>query len=190
MNFDKISLKFVPKGPINNIPALIRVMTLHRPGDKPLSEPMMARLLENICVTRPQWVNSLKLGHGPLTRYVNFGLHMRRVYRERFPRHQLQRKSLVSDPGIHRGTCVTHVLWCMSGSLTRGGGEVVPGACATRNFTYLLRGPWRSNYIPHKTVGVVTSPSPNLSKREPSCLTNAVCHVWVRCTFVNKELPS
>ena len=27
------------------------------PGDKPLSEPMMARLLMHICVTRPQWVN-------------------------------------------------------------------------------------------------------------------------------------
>ena len=26
----------------------------------------------------------------------------------------------VSDPGMHQGTCVTHVLWCMSGSLTSG----------------------------------------------------------------------
>ena len=62
-----------------------------------------------------------------------------------FPRHRLQRKPLVSDPGMHHGTCVTHVPWCMSGSLTRGGGENVPGipgACATRNFTYLVRGPW------------------------------------------------
>ena len=33
----------------------------------------------------------------------------------------------------------------MSGSLIRGGGENVPGftgACATRNFAYLVRGPW------------------------------------------------
>ena len=29
-----ISLKFVPKGPINNIPALIQIMALHRPGGK------------------------------------------------------------------------------------------------------------------------------------------------------------
>ena len=28
------------------------------PGDKPLSEPMMVRLLIHICVARPQWVNS------------------------------------------------------------------------------------------------------------------------------------
>ena len=37
----KISLKFVRKGPINNIPALVQIMAWHRPGDKPLSEPMM-----------------------------------------------------------------------------------------------------------------------------------------------------
>ena len=37
----KISLKFVPKGPINDIPALVQIMAWHRPGAKPLSEPMM-----------------------------------------------------------------------------------------------------------------------------------------------------
>ena len=37
----KISLKFVPKVPINNIPALFQKMAWRRPGDKPLSEPMM-----------------------------------------------------------------------------------------------------------------------------------------------------
>ena len=50
----KISLKFVPKCPINNIPTLVQIMTLHRPGDKPLSEPMLISLLVHICVTRPQ----------------------------------------------------------------------------------------------------------------------------------------
>ena len=53
----KISLKFVPKDPINNIPALVQMMAWRWPGDKPLSEPMMVRLLAHICVTRPQWVN-------------------------------------------------------------------------------------------------------------------------------------
>ena len=74
----------------------------------------------------------------------NCGLRMRREWRERFPRHRFQRKPLVSDPGMHQGTCVKHVPWCMSGSLTNGGGENVPGipgACATRNFAYLVRGP-------------------------------------------------
>ena len=53
----KISLKFVPMGPINNIPALVQIMAWRQPGDKPLSEPMMVSLLTHKCVTRPQWVN-------------------------------------------------------------------------------------------------------------------------------------
>ena len=32
-------------------------MACRRPGDKPLSEPIMVRLTTHICVTRPQWVN-------------------------------------------------------------------------------------------------------------------------------------
>ena len=52
----KISLKFVPKGPINNIPALVQIMAWRRPGGKPLSEPMIVSLPTHICVTRPQWV--------------------------------------------------------------------------------------------------------------------------------------
>ena len=52
------SLKFVPKGPINNILALVQTMARRRPGDKLLSERMMVRLPTHICVTRPQWVNS------------------------------------------------------------------------------------------------------------------------------------
>ena len=55
----KISLKFVPKGPITNILALVQIMAWRRSGDKPLSEPMMVSLLTHIYVTRPQWVNSL-----------------------------------------------------------------------------------------------------------------------------------
>ena len=35
----KISLEFVPKGPINNIPALVLIMAWGRTGDRPLSEP-------------------------------------------------------------------------------------------------------------------------------------------------------
>ena len=38
-----------------------------------------------------------------------------------FSRHRFQRKPLVSDPGMHQGMCVTHVPWCMPGSLTSGG---------------------------------------------------------------------
>ena len=53
----KFSLKFVPKGPINNIPALVQIMAWRRPGDKPLSESVMVSLLTHICVAWPQWGN-------------------------------------------------------------------------------------------------------------------------------------
>ena len=58
-----ISLNFVPKVRINNIPALAQIMAWRLPGDKPLSEPMMVKLPTHICVTRPQWVNSLATEH-------------------------------------------------------------------------------------------------------------------------------
>ena len=57
-----ISLKFVSRGSINDIPTLVQEMAWRRPGDKPLSEPMMVRLPTHICVTRPQWVNVDLLG--------------------------------------------------------------------------------------------------------------------------------
>ena len=61
----KISLKFVPKDPINNIPALVQIMAWCWPGNKPLSEWMMVSLLTHICVNRPQWVkeNALEKCH-------------------------------------------------------------------------------------------------------------------------------
>ena len=39
----KISLKYVPRGPIDNKPAFVQVMAWRRTGDKALSEPMMAQ---------------------------------------------------------------------------------------------------------------------------------------------------
>ena len=61
---------------------------------------------------------------------------MHRERRKRFPRHRLHRKPPDSDPGMHHGTCVTH-------------------ACATRNFTYLARGPWsRHDHIAGTKVNI------------------------------------
>ena len=74
----------------------------------------------------------------------NCGLRMGRDYRERFPCHRRQRKRLNSDTGMHHGTCVTHVPWCMSGSLT-GSDEKnvpgIPGTCSNHSFTYLSKRP-------------------------------------------------
>ena len=82
--------------------------------------------------------------YGSLTRYIKPRVVHAPECREHFPRW-LQRKPLVSDPDMHHGTCVTHVPWCMLGSLTRGGRENnpgIPGTYTTRNFTYLARCPW------------------------------------------------
>ena len=60
----KISLKFVPEGPINIIPALVQIMTWRRPGVKPLSESLMVRL--------PTHIWSLGLNELTATNDVNY----------------------------------------------------------------------------------------------------------------------
>ena len=95
--------------------------------------------------------------------------------RERFPCHRLQRKPLVSDPDMHHGTCVTQVSWCMSGSLTRGCGENVPGtpgACATLNLTDLTRAPW-----PKRLTDASLTRSHDLVTSSPSCIQPS--DVWL-----------
>ena len=81
--------------------------------------------------------------HGPLARYAK----LRVAHAPGMP-GTFSPPPRVSDLDMHHGTCVTHVPWCMPGSLTTvsiefDNGENVPGipgACATRNFTYLIRG--------------------------------------------------
>ena len=83
--------------------------------------------------------------HGPLARYVK----LRVVHASGMP-GTFSPPPRVSDPDMHHGTCVTHVPWCMPGSLTSGflwtrcrkkNVSSIPGACATHHFTYLVRGP-------------------------------------------------
>ena len=55
--------------------------------------------------------------------------------------------------------CVTHVPWCMSGTLTSGGGENVPGipgAYETRNFAHLLREPLGNIHWRHRDSSTET----------------------------------
>ena len=42
----RISLKFVPKGPIDNTSGSVQVMVWRRTGDKPLHEPMLTQFLD------------------------------------------------------------------------------------------------------------------------------------------------
>ena len=68
-----IALKFVPSGPIDNYPTLIKIMTWRRIGDKPLSEPMLTQFTEHICGNRGRWANrailNWKLTHRLRMRY-------------------------------------------------------------------------------------------------------------------------
>ena len=100
---------------------------------------------------------SEEIDHGPLTRIVGCAWARNAGTPPTF-----SPPPLVSDPSMHHGTCVTHVPWCMSGSRTRGGGEnvSVPGACATHNFTYLVRGPSNKNIERHTAHTIVSWPNP------------------------------
>ena len=42
----QISLRFVPRSPIDNKPSLVQVMAWRRIGDKPLPEPMMIQFTD------------------------------------------------------------------------------------------------------------------------------------------------
>ena len=77
--------------------------------------------------------------------------------------------SWVSDPDMHHGSYVTHGPWCMPGSLTSGlllskwwkNVRGIPGAGATRNLTYLARGPCKEREnLAYKQPYRLIHPSP------------------------------
>ena len=73
--------------------------------------------LAQIATHHLQWVewSARCYCHGPLARYAKLrGAHAPGMPGTFSPSPQ------VSDPDMHHGTCVTHVPWCMPGSLTSG----------------------------------------------------------------------
>ena len=92
-----------------------------------------------------------------------------------FPRRRFQKKPLVNDPEMHHDTCVTHVPWCMSGSLTCGDGENVPGipgACAPAilRIWQEAHGKWTtSSHIPY-TFFLLSIPTDNPNEIKTSGL--------------------
>ena len=108
----KISLKFIPKGPINNIPALVQIMAWRRPGDKPLSEPMMVNLLTHICVTRPQWVNPSG-GEAGRTGSIPWLMMTWRCKKRLSPAHQPSWYSYAGKPGpcLQQYGILTYLPW-------------------------------------------------------------------------------
>ena len=67
----RISLKFLPKVRINNMPALVQIMAWCRPGDKPLSEPMMVSLLTHNASLGLNELMCWRPGRLQLRRYIS-----------------------------------------------------------------------------------------------------------------------
>ena len=90
---------------------------------------------------RPLWhVTHSALCNGPFTRYVK----LRVAHAPGMP-GKFSPPPQISDSDMHHGTCVTHVPWCMPGSLTSGFpwnrcGE--NGAWATRNLPIWQEAHW------------------------------------------------
>ena len=107
-----------------------------------------------------------------------------------FSRRRLQRKPLVSDPGMHHGTCVTHVPWCMSGSLTRGGGENVPGipgACAPAILPI-----WQDARYQNQcwSTSVIQSRSLSSMRRISATFTISVLINDMKCSYISCVLKT
>ena len=104
---------------------------------------------------------------------------MHRECRKCFLLRRLQSKPLVSHPRMYHGTCVTHVPWCLSGSLNHSGGENVPdipGACATRNLTHLARGP-----CPPFLCDIIVARLSNVGILENKSTLLTISRLWRYC---------
>ena len=85
-----------------------------------------------------------KMLHGPLTRCVK----LRVAHAPGMP-GTFSPPPRIGGTDMHHGTCATHVPWCMPRSLIsdflwswwRGKRSGIPRTCATRHFTYVVRGP-------------------------------------------------
>ena len=55
----QLSLKFVPRSPIDNKPALVQVMAWSRTGDKPLPVPMLTQFTDAYMRHWGRWIKSM-----------------------------------------------------------------------------------------------------------------------------------
>ena len=78
--------------------------------------PVLARQgLRHLLLVHIHVQCAILMGHGPLTRYVNLRVaHAPRMAGTFSP------PPWASDSDMHHGTCMTHVPWCIPGSLTSG----------------------------------------------------------------------
>ena len=103
----------------------------------------MNNLLATTKRNKDQWamciIPDIYCRHGPLTRYeILRGAHAPGIPGTFPPPPR------VIDPGMHHGTCETHVPWRMPGSITRGflcGGKIFPAFPRMHNSRFYVTGP-------------------------------------------------
>ena len=115
-----------------------------------LAQTDPTRLKRNKAKCETSFIGMVVSWHEPLARYV-----ILRVARAPGMPGTFSPPPQFSDPDLHHGTCVTHVPWCMSGSLTRSflwsrsRGKTFPAFLAHARsviFLYLVRGPWKPSH--------------------------------------------
>ena len=88
----KISLKFDPKGLIDNMPPLVQLMAWHQIGDKPLFEAMMTLLTD-------AYMRHLELTHGGMNKIINT-LNTDRTFSRLFLKEKFSTFIWTNDGGI------------------------------------------------------------------------------------------
>ena len=93
--FIKMSLKFVPKGTVNNVPVLVQILDYHSSGNKPLLNHWWPSLL--IYVSHGQWVNFPYKDSFPLAYPIfHSWTHSRCKWEERIDRYAGKNTELCS----------------------------------------------------------------------------------------------
>ena len=98
----KSSQQFVLNGRIDKTFSLIQAIVWRQTGKRPSAESMMTQLTD-----------AYMCHHGPLTKYVKLRIAHAPGMPRTFSRPWFQRKPLISDPGMHPGTCVIKWYVCI-----------------------------------------------------------------------------
>ena len=108
------------------------------------------------------WGSSEISLHGPLARYAKL-----RVTHAQGTPGTFSLPAQVTDPDMHHGTCVTHVPWCMLGSLTSG----------------FLWSRWWGKRSRHSWC--MRNPQFSVSGKRPIASGND-CHLYIECHYLNQ----
>ena len=128
-----LQTKFVPNGPIDNIPALVQIMACPLTGAKPLSEPMMIRL----------WRIYVSLGLNELRLRQNDLLFCR-------PHFQIQlltSRFLQCLPSVDRSCCIKNLM--SVSTLKQNSGGITCGFTNIKSKWSMSRSNWKCSPV-HK----------------------------------------